>query len=147
MVWSLFEKWTTFFFQKHFHLRKYWKSIVEIIEKETIENCYFCMICCNCIFSCPDQYRCLKRASWTIGWCFLVFGFCARSVLGNQRLFLSIFSRLSSLDFSWQRYTLWFWNLSAHLVKNRWSVSKLGFFVFITCSLFGRSFFSCNWKD
>ena len=76
------------------------------------------------MFSCPDHYRCLKRTFWTIGWCFLVFGFCARLVLGNQRPFLSIFSRLSSLDFSWQRYTLWLWNLSACLVKNRWSVES-----------------------
>ena len=36
-------------FKSIFRFRKHWKSIVEIIEKETIENCYWCVICCNCI--------------------------------------------------------------------------------------------------
>ena len=65
-----------------------------------------------CIFSCPNQYRCLKRVSWTIDWCLSCLCFHAWTVLGFQRLFLSLLSWLSFLDFSLQRYTLWFWNLS-----------------------------------
>ena len=65
-----------------------------------------------CNFNNPDQFRCLKRVSWTIGWCFSCLRSCARTVLGFQRLFLSLLSWLSFLDFSWHSYTLWFRNLS-----------------------------------
>jgi hypothetical protein len=63
MVWVLFEKWTNIFLSKNlFRLRKHWKSIVEIIEKEAIENCYWCVICCICILK--EILHCSSRLIW-----------------------------------------------------------------------------------
>ena len=50
--------------------------------------------------------------------------FTCMNSLRISRLFLSLLAWLSFLDFSWQRYILWFWNLSACLVKNRRSVES-----------------------
>jgi len=74
--------------------------------------------------SCPDQYRCLKRASWTIGWCFLVFVFVheqSKEIKGSScHFFLTFVSWLLSAKI----YSLILESECACLVKNRRSVES-----------------------
>ena len=97
-----------FFFQKNFRLRKYWKSIVKIIEKETIENCYFYVIRCNCILK--EIVSCSSSLIWKTSLSLPYIGFIERKllyfILIHASLGQSLIQHQFHLHFLWVTTTL-----------------------------------------